>query len=88
MLFTPWRNEEKDLVNVTRSFEERYIECKADIDKKLQKYQHGGQIVADVERALHGIDAEDLCVDFVAPNNGHEEELDREKETTLSEQWG
>lgn len=44
--------------------------------------------MADVERALHGIDAEDLCVDFVAPNNGHEEELDREKETTLSEQWG
>lgn len=88
MLFTPWRDEEKDLVNVSRSFEERYIECKADIDIKLQKYQHGGQIVADVERALHGTDAEDLCVDFVAPNNEHEEELDREKETTLSEQWG
>lgn len=88
MLFTPWRNEEKDLVNVSRSFEERYIECKGDIDKKLEKYQHGGQIVADVERALYGIDAEDLCVDFVAPNNEHEEELDREKETTLSKQWG
>lgn len=42
MLFTPWRNEEKDLVNVSRSFEERYMECKGDIDKKLGKYQHGG----------------------------------------------
>lgn len=36
--------------------------------------------MADVKRALYGIDAEDLCVDFVAPNNEHEEELDREKE--------
>lgn len=80
MLFSPWRNEEKDLVNVSQSFEERYIACKGDIDKKLEKYQHGGQIVADVKRALYGIDAEDLCVDFVAPNNEHEEELDREKE--------
>lgn len=42
--------------------------------------------MADVERALHGIDAEDLCVDFVAPNNEHEEQLDRERETIISEQ--
>lgn len=35
MLFIFWRNEEKDLVNVTRFFEERYIEFKVDIDKKF-----------------------------------------------------
>lgn len=26
------------------------------------------------------------CVDFVAPNNEHEEQLDKERETTISEQ--
>lgn len=56
--------------------------------KKTSKISTWGQIVANVERVLHGIDAEDLCVDFVAPNIEHEEELDREKETTLSEHWG
>lgn len=74
--------------NVSRSFAERYIECKADIDtkKNISKISTWEQTVADVERALHGIDAEDLCVDFLAPNNEHEEQLDRERETTISEQ--
>lgn len=62
MLFTPWRNEEKYMMNVSRSFAERYIECKADIDtKNISKISTWEQTVADVERALHGIDAEDVC---------------------------
>ena len=88
MLFIPWRNEEKDLLNVAQTFEERYLVLKEHIERKIQEYQHGGQIVADVERALKSIDSEDLCVDSVAPNTEHEEELDRESGVTLSEKWG
>lgn len=88
MLFIPWRNEEKDLLNVAQTFVERYLVLKEHIERKIQEYQHGGQIVAVVERALKSIDSEDLCVDSVAPNTEHEEELDRESGVTLSEKWG
>lgn len=37
---------------------------------------------------LHNVDAKDLCTDFVAPGNEHEEEIDREEGSTLSNRWG
>lgn len=88
MLFTPWRNEKKDLINKLQSFEARYKSCENQIQQKLSEYQQGGKALNDMENMLHNVDAEDLCTDFVAPGNEHEEEIHREEGSTLSEKWG
>lgn len=88
MLFTPWRKEEKDLMNTFQSFEARYKSCEIQIQEKLSEYQLGGKVLNDIENMLHNVDAEDLCTDFVAPGNEHEEEIDREEGSTLSNRWG
>ncbi|XP_061195058.1 uncharacterized protein LOC133203256 [Saccostrea echinata] len=48
----------------------------------------GGKALNDMENVLFNVDAEDLCADFIAPGNEHEEEIDREEGSTLSRKWG
>ncbi|XP_062577467.1 uncharacterized protein LOC134239311 [Saccostrea cucullata] len=88
MLFTPWRNEEKDLISKYESFEARYRACEIQIQQKLSEYQQGGKALNDIEKVLLNVDAEDLCTDFIAPAKEHEEEMDREEGSTLSSKWG
>ncbi|XP_056001840.1 uncharacterized protein LOC130048804 [Ostrea edulis] len=66
----------------------RYKSCENQIQQKLSEYQQGGKALNDMENMLHNVDAEDLCTDFLAPGNEHEEEIHREEGSTLSEKWG
>lgn len=88
MLFTPWRKEEKNLMNTFQSFEARYKSCEIQIQEKLSEYQQGGKVLNDIENMLHNVDVEDLCTNFVAPGNDHEEEIERKDQHSQTDRVG
>uniref|UniRef100_A0A8W8LNP2 DNA helicase n=1 Tax=Magallana gigas TaxID=29159 RepID=A0A8W8LNP2_MAGGI len=79
MLFTHWRNDVKDLKGNCLSFETMYLNKKDEIDSKRGEYEPSRVVVNTIEQAiLMGSSLENECLDFVEPENEHNELIDRD----------
>lgn len=89
MLFTHWRNEVKDLKGNCLSFETMYLNKKDEIDSKRGEYEPSRVVVNTIEEAiLMGSSLENECLDFVAPENEHNELIDRDNGDRLCQKYG
>lgn len=87
MLFIPWRNEEKDLIKTFASFKESFQSCRLQVEKNLKEYQKREININDVEQMLHCMD-DNACSEYIAPGCEHQDEIDKEEGTILSEKYG
>ena len=87
MLFTYWRNEEKDLIKNFNSFEESYMTRRSFIEKKRAEYENNKELLHDIEQACLNNTSDEISLS-VAPECEHQEEIDRNLGETLSEQYG
>ena len=67
MLFTPWRNEQKDLLSSFDTFEAHYISLQTSIKSKSNEYEHHTE-----ELELARMEDEDNAYDQIAPNTEQE----------------
>ena len=76
MLYTPWRNENKDLIQNCESYQERYEQLKNTIVQNRRQYDCNAEVLDD---AIENIENDELkeFVD-VAPNIQHRDEQDQE----------
>ena len=74
MLFTPWRNEQKDLLSSFDTFEAHYNSLKTSIEPTSNEYDHHTK---ELELARQMMEDEENAYDQVAPNT---EQEDREAE--------
>ena len=74
MLFTPWRNEETDLIQGQRSYQSRYLSLKNFIEKKAHEYEKNAD---ELDDALERAENEENF-DVVAPGSEQVERDDTE----------
>ena len=69
MLFTPWRNEEKDLIGSCLSFAEAYQKQQHDIERLLRQFSPYHSDMTDIVLSdFNGDDCEEIGAD-IAPNS-------------------
>ena len=68
MLFTPWRNEETDLLANCSSYHERFLLLKEQIDKQMKQYAISCEDLNDIEQHLQATDFSEDQFDSKAPN--------------------
>jgi len=75
MLYTPWRNENKDLIQNCKSYEERYEQLKNTIAQNRRQYDCHAEVLDD---AIENAENDEL-IEFadVAPNTQHRDEQDQ-----------
>ena len=73
MLFTPWRNEEKDLIGNYSSFKERYSELSDRISEQMREYAVCAENLNEIQQRLDDDDEFDL----IAPATQHVERQDQ-----------
>ena len=83
MLYTPWRNENKDLIQDRETFQERYEQLKNTIAHNKRQYDYHAEVLDD---AIENVELEEF-VD-VAPNTQHRDEQDQEIGTKPSPLFG
>ena len=83
MLYTPWRNENKDLLKDFETYQERFEKLQDVIDEKRQEYEHHTEIL---DQAVQDIESEEFA--HVAPNTQHREEQDQQIGSKASELFG
>jgi len=83
MLYTPWRNENKDLIQNCETFQERYEQLKNTIAQNKRQYDCHAEVLDD---AIENDELEEF-VD-VAPNSQHRDEQDQEIGTKPSPLFG
>ena len=66
MLFTPWRNEETDLISHYSSFQEHYLARHDEIDEQMKQYAVCSEDLNDIQEHLNDDDNEDQF-DSIAP---------------------
>ena len=69
MLFTPWRNEQKDLISSFDTFEAHYNSLKTSIESKSNEYMHHTE---ELELARQMMADEENAFDQIAPNTEQE----------------
>ena len=69
MLFTPWRNEEKDLIYCFDTFGAHYNSLKTSIESKSNEYEHHTE---ELELARQMMEDEENAYDQTAPNTEQE----------------
>ena len=78
MLFTPWRNEETDLLSNVSSYSERYLLLKDAIEEQKKQYAICTDDLTDIEKKLEAIEDENTNrFDHLAPvtlDNEHRDE--------------
>ena len=73
LLFTPWRNEEKDLIGNYSSFKERYSELSDRISEQMREYAVCAENLNEIQQRLDDDDEFDL----IAPATQHVERQDQ-----------
>jgi len=86
MLYSPWRNEQKDLIKDFGSYKESFEAQKRGIAERREQYEHSSELL---DKAMEDIQ----CVDddegpTVAPNAQHVNEQDKQTEKKASELYG
>ena len=59
MLFTPWRNEETDLISHYSSFQEHYLARQDEINEQMKQYAVCSENLNDIQEQLNDDDNED-----------------------------
>ena len=65
MLFTPWRNEQKDLLGSFDTIEVHYNSMKTSLESKSSEYEHHTE---ELELARQMMEAEESAYDQIEPN--------------------
>ena len=86
MLYTPWRNENKDLMKNCQSYQERYEQLKSTVAQNRHQYDCHAEVLDDAIENVENDELEEF-VD-VAPNTQHRDEQDQEIGTKPSPLFG
>ena len=82
MLFLPWRNEEKDLLNGFKTFKDHFKTVEKEIRSKRIEYDASSELVGEIERAIETGTIDNF--DDVCPNIQSVEATDAQKEPIAS----
>jgi len=86
MLYTPWRNEQKDLIKDCRTYQERYQQVESIINSNKEQYECHSDIL---EKAIEDLNENHyISDDPIAPNTQHIHEQDATAKTKQSELFG
>ena len=86
MLYTPWRNEQKDLIKDCQTYQERYQHLESIINSNKEQYECHSDIL---EKAIEDLNESDnTSNEPVAPNTQHINEQDATAKTKPSELFG
>lgn len=86
MLYTPWRNEQKDLIKDCQTYQERYQQVELIVNSNKEQYDRHSDIL---EKAIEDLNENDNTSDDpVAPNTQHINEQDAAAKTKPSELFG
>eukprot|EP00794_Sanderia_malayensis_P002180 gene2180-biopygen1952 len=86
MLYLPWRNEEKDLIQHSQTFEEHYEKTKLIVDKNSYQYEQYSATLQQVAEGLEFDEVGENCI--VAPNAQHIDNADSHAGTQASKLYG
>ena len=78
MLFTPWRNEETDLISHYFSFQEHYLARHDEINEQMKQYSVCSEDLSDIQEHLNNDDNEDQF-DSIAPVTQDNEAQDEDE---------
>ena len=84
MLFMPWRNEAKDLLDTFDTYEAHYNSLKTSLEAKGNEYEHH---VDELEIARQTAEAEENSFDQIAPNTEQENREAEEEGDTEAENF-
>ena len=82
ILFTPWRNEEKDLIKYCKTYQERYKQVEAIVKSNKEQYEYHSDIL---DKAIKDLNDNDNYSAPVAPITQHMNEQDIGAKTKASE---
>ena len=86
MLYTPWRNEQKDLIKDCQTYQERYQQVELIVNSNKEQYDRHSDIL---EKAIEDLNENDNTSDDpVSPNTQHINEQDAAAKTKPSELFG
>ena len=86
MLYTPWRNEQKDLIRDCQTYQERYQQVELIVNSNKEQYDRHSDIL---EKAIEDLNENDNTSDDpVSPNTQHINEQDAAAKTKPSELFG
>ena len=86
MLYTPWRNEQKDLIKDCQTYQERHQQVESIINSNKEQYECHSDIL---EKAIEDLNENgNTSDDPVAPNTQHINEQDATAKTKPSELFG
>ena len=86
MLYTPWRNEQKDLIKDCQTYQDRYQQVELIVNSNKEQYDRHSDIL---EKAIEDLNENDNSSDDpVAPNTQHINEQDAAAKTKPSELFG
>ena len=86
MLYTPWRNEQKDLIKDCQTYQERYQQVELIVNSNKEQYDRHSDIL---EKAIEDLNENDNTSDDpVAPNTQHINEQDHAAKTKPRELFG
>ena len=76
MLFTPWRNEQNDLMGNYSSFQEHYVARHDEISEHMRQYAVCSEDLDEIQHHLQ--ECNDDLYDTIAPVTQHAERYDQE----------
>ena len=82
MLYTPWRNEEKDLIKDCKTYQERYKQVEEIAKSNKQQYEYHSDIL---DKAIEDLNDNDNYSVPVTPNTQHMNEQDIAAKTKPTE---
>lgn len=86
MLYTPWRNEQTDLIKDCETYQHRYQQVESIINSNREQYECHSDIL---EKAIKDLNDNDNTLDIsVAPNTQHINEQDSLRKTKPSKLFG
>ena len=84
MLYTAWRNETKDLLKDSQTYQDRIQVVKDEIEQNRKTYENHTELL---DQAVQDIESEESS-NIVAPNSQYRDEQDKEIGSKFSELYG
>ena len=84
MLYTPWRNEKKDLLKDFQTYQYRFEDVKDPIEENRKQYENHSDVI---DQAVQDIESEEFG-NVVAPNAQYRDEQDKDIGSKESELFG
>ena len=84
MLYTPWRNEKKDLLKDFQTYQDRFEDVKDLIEENRKQYENHSDVI---DQAVQDIESEEFG-NVVAPNAQYRDEQDKDIGSKESELFG